>query len=80
MQDMTDEERSIMQDHIAYWEPYVENGTVKVMGPVSDPAGGFGLAIVSVENLEEIDSLIGLDPANALGTYDVFPMRAVTKK
>lgn len=48
MQDMTDEERSIMQDHIAYWNPHVENGSVIVMGAVFDPVGGFGLLIYNV--------------------------------
>jgi uncharacterized protein len=79
MQDMTIEEKSIMQRHVAYWNPYLEDGTVIVMGPVYDHAGGFGMAVVVVDSEDQVQELIDLDPAKALGQYDIFPMRAVTK-
>ena len=78
--DMTAEERSIMQKHVAYWQPYVENGTVIVLGPVADPKGAYGIAVVAVQNEEELNSLIAADPANGLNKYEVHPMRAVTKQ
>jgi hypothetical protein len=34
MVDMTNEEKQIMHQHVAYWKPYVEDGTVIVLGPV----------------------------------------------
>ena len=46
MQDMTGDERKIMQQHVAYWATYVEDGTVVVLGPVMDPAGGYGIAVI----------------------------------
>jgi uncharacterized protein len=78
--DMTDEERAVMQKHVAYWEPFVNDGTVIVLGPVADPAGGYGIAIIGVDNENQLDELLKEDPANGLGSYEVYPMRAVTKK
>ncbi len=76
--DMSAEERAVMQKHVAYWAPYVENGTVIVLGPVMDPKGGYGIAVVSVKNEEELKILVANDPANGLNSYEVYPMRAVT--
>ena len=78
--DMSDEERSIMQQHVAYWAPYVEDGTVIVLGPVMDPKGGFGIAVVGVESEEQLQHLVAKDPANGLNQYEIYPMRAVTKR
>ncbi len=80
MLDMSDEERSIMQKHVAYWSTYVEDGTVIVLGPVMDPKGGYGIAVVRVESEEELNQIIAKDPANGLNSYEKYPMRAVTKK
>jgi uncharacterized protein len=76
--DMTSDERNVMLSHVAYWAPYVENKTVVVLGPVMDPSGPFGMAVVAVDSEEELKGLINADPANGLNRYDVFPMRAVT--
>ena len=79
MVDMNEEERQIMLNHIAFWKPFVENGTVIVLGPVMDPKVGFGIAVVAVDNEEELTAIISKDPANGLNNYEVYPMRAVTK-
>jgi uncharacterized protein len=79
MSDMTDNERAIMQKHVAYWAPYVDDGTVIVLGPVSDPKGGYGIAVIRVENEEQLKELTDKDPANGLNSYEIYPMRAVTK-
>lgn len=79
MSDMSAEERMIMNKHVEYWAPYVDNGTVIVLGPVADPSGGYGIAVIRVESDEELKSLIANDPANGLNSYEIFPMRAVTK-
>lgn len=80
MIDMSDEERGIMIKHVAYWAPYVDDGTVIVLGPVMDPKGGYGIAVVSIESEEELNRIIVSDPANGLNSYEVYPMRAVTKQ
>jgi hypothetical protein len=80
MQDMTEDERKIMQRHVAYWAPFVEDGTVIVLGPVMDPASGYGIAIVRVESEDRLLELIKNDPANGLNQYEWHPMKAVTKQ
>jgi len=78
--DMTTEERNIMLQHVAYWTPYVNDGTVIVLGPVMDPKGGYGIAVVGVENEEQLNQLVINDPANGLNSYEIYPMRASTKQ
>ena len=36
-QDMTNEERAIMQQHVGYWSDLMNKGLVVVFGPVLDP-------------------------------------------
>jgi len=79
MVDMTEEERQIMGAHVAYWAPYIENGTMLVMGPVLDPAGGYGAGVIRIESETELQHLLANDPANGLGTFEVHQMLASTK-
>ena len=78
--DMSDEERATMQRHAAYWMPYLNDGTLIVFGPVMDPKGVFGVAVLAVENEEQLHQLVNNDPAATLGSVDVFTMRAVIKQ
>jgi uncharacterized protein len=78
--DMTGEEKSIMQKHVAYWTPYINDGTIIVLGPVMDPKGGYGIAVIQVDNDDELNKLVADDPANGLCSYEIHPMRAVTKQ
>jgi uncharacterized protein len=77
--DMTDDERTIMHKHVEYWKPYIDDGTVIVFGPVFDPKGVYGMAVIGVEDNDQLDKLVKHDPANGLNTYEIFPMRAVIK-
>jgi uncharacterized protein len=77
--DMTAEEREIMQQHVAYWQPYVIDGTVIVLGPVFDPKGGYGIAIIGVDDEKQLEYLVKNDPANGLNSYEIYPMRAISK-
>ncbi|SDR95441.1 hypothetical protein SAMN05216490_0267 [Mucilaginibacter mallensis] len=38
-QDLTDDERAVMQQHSAYWRSMMAEEKVLVFGPVLDPAG-----------------------------------------
>lgn len=80
MQDMTDEERSIMQKHIVYWNDLMSQGKVLAFGPVLDPQGVYGLGIVEVENEDQVKTMISKDPANGLNKYEYYLMKAVTQK
>ena len=44
--DMNDEEREIMGQHAAYWQPYIESGQMVIFGPVLDGTGSWGLGVV----------------------------------
>ena len=79
-QDMNAEERAIMQAHVQYWAPHVQDGTVIVLGPVADPKGGYGIAIIGVSDKSKLDQLVDKDPANGLCAYEIHPMRAVTRQ
>jgi uncharacterized protein YciI len=78
--DMTDEEKNIMQQHVAYWSTLLDEGTAIVYGPVFDPKGGYGTGVVAVDSEEHLNRIIANDPANGLNTYEFYPMRAVYKQ
>ncbi|MFE5321004.1 YciI family protein [Paenibacillus sp. NPDC056579] len=81
-QDMTNEERSIMMQHIAYWTDKQNQGIALVFGPVRNPASPHGLAIIEVENEAQVPQLIAEDPAVIAGimTTEFHPMLATLPK
>jgi uncharacterized protein YciI len=76
-QTLTDEERSIMQQHAAYWREHMSKGKVIVFGPVLDPNAVYGLGIVAVDGEDEVKDFIAGDPANKINSYEYYPMLAV---
>lgn len=44
-----------------------------------DPKGGYGIAVVEVDDEKELNRMISDDPANGLNQYEVYPMRAVSR-
>jgi hypothetical protein len=78
--DLSDEEREIMQKHVTYWSAYVNDGIAIVLGPVLDPKGVFGVAIVEVENEKQLNEIVAGDPANGLNKYEIYPMARVVYK
>ena len=77
MQDMTDEERNIMQQHIAYWTDLMNRGIALVFGPVLDPQGVYGFGIITVDVEEEVEVIKKNDPALAINRYESYPMMTV---
>lgn len=77
--DKTETEREIMLQHVAYWAPYVANGTMLVMGPVLGEKGGFGVGVIEVEDEAQLHKLIAGDPVNSLCTYEIHPMIVRTR-
>jgi len=69
-QDITEEERSVMQQHSAYWRDLMDKGYVVAFGPVLDPKTVYGFGIIEAENEEQVKSFIASDPALKLGTYE----------
>jgi uncharacterized protein YndB with AHSA1/START domain len=76
-QDMSDAERAMMQQHVAYWTGMAERGIAVVFGPVADPKGGWGVGIIAVQDEGDVRALERDDPAIKSGRgfrYEVLPM------
>ena len=74
--DMSDEERAVMGAHGAYWRGLLDARTAVVFGPVLDPAGVWGLAVVQARTADEVRALGAADPAvtSGVASFDVHPM------
>ncbi|HZR92489.1 MAG TPA: YciI family protein [Gaiellaceae bacterium] len=74
--DMTPEEGATMAAHVSYWTKKAEQGTAVAFGPVHDPAGVWGIAIIEVESAGEAEALRDGDPAvlNGVGRVEIYPM------
>jgi uncharacterized protein len=77
--DMSDEERSIMQRHIDYWKPYLQQDKMLIYGPVLDPSGPYGLGIIAVDTEDEMKELTANDPGAQICKYEIHQMNAVSK-
>ena len=76
-QDMTDEEKAIMKQHVMYWTELMRNGFVLAFGPVLDPRGIYGLGIIEADSADQVNGFAANDPAAKINTYEVWPMLAV---
>jgi uncharacterized protein YciI len=74
--DMDESEAAIMNDHFGFWQGLVDAGTALIYGPVADPSGMWGLAIVTAGDEDEVQTIGDKDPAVAsgLGTVTVMAM------
>ena len=75
-EDMSDDEGAAMAEHVGYWQELMAGGSVVVFGPVADPAGAFGMAVVEADDVSHVAAIGDADPAVARGvcTYDVLAM------
>jgi uncharacterized protein YciI len=69
--DMNDEERAIMARHAAHWQRYVESGQMVVFGPVLDPTGSWGLAVIEADDEDELRAFVAQDPVVTTGTAEI---------
>jgi len=81
-QDMSEAERQVMIEHVAYWTGQVENGPMLIFGPVVDPNGGWGVGILEVEDEQAARRLTLDDPVIKAGTHtvDILAMPRLIKK
>jgi len=76
-QDMTAEERTIMQQHVTYWTNLADEDIAIAFGPVADPAGAWGVGILQVETEAEAQAIRAEDPTIKSGRgfqFEVFAM------
>ena len=77
VQDMTAEERMLMQTHAVYWKGLMDKGMVVVFGPVLDAAGPYGLCVVRLSDDVDPKSVWIEDPVVKSGKgfrFEVAPM------
>ncbi len=75
--DMTPEEGRLMQEHGAYWQGQADKGVAVVVGPVFDPAGVWGMAVVDVADADAASALTAQDPIIRAGAgfrYEIHPV------
>jgi len=65
---MSDEEREIMVQHAAYWQPLVESGKMVIFGPVLDSTGSYGLGVVEADDEDELRDFAAGGPVVISGT------------
>jgi uncharacterized protein len=75
-EDMSEAEAATMGEHVAYWQALLDRGTAVVFGPVADPAGSWGLAVVEAGGEADVRALAADDPAvrSGLATFEVHAM------
>jgi hypothetical protein len=77
VQDMTEGERKLMQEHAAYWKSLVDQGKALTFGFVADPSGPHGMGILEVADDAEAQHLTDNDPTilSRRGFFfDIHPM------
>ncbi len=77
VQDMTPDERAIMETHGKYWAGKLAEGAVLAFGPVLDPKGSWGLGIVRARDEAEVRAFEAGDPAitaNRGFHYEILPI------
>jgi hypothetical protein len=76
---MSEDERTMMGEHGAYWREQMKRGIVLVFGPVADPAGDWGMGVVKCPDEATLARFQDGDPAILSGRgfrYETLPMLA----
>jgi uncharacterized protein len=63
LQDMTQAEEKLMHEHVKYWENLINRRIAIIFGPVADPKGGYGIAIIETKDENVVNDLGTNDPA-----------------
>lgn len=76
-QDMTAEERALMQQHVKYVGEAFSQGSVLIYGPVMATAGAFGMAVLEMNDAAEVQKFMAEDPSikSGLNTFEFYPMQ-----
>jgi uncharacterized protein YciI len=74
---MTPEEAGLMGRHAVYWQGLADRGVALLAGPVLDPAGPFGLALVEAPDADAARAHTDADPVVEAGIgfrYEIHPI------
>jgi uncharacterized protein len=75
-QDINEEEQKIVERHADYWKQLAERRTAVFFGPVLDPKGVYGLAIVEAQEETLVENIGYNDPAikaSAGFKFEIYP-------
>ncbi len=75
--DMTEAEAAVMREHAAYWGKEFEEHRVVAYGPVMDPKGTYGIAVVEAVDEAAAKAIAENDPAvkaNAGFGFEMYQM------
>lgn len=78
--DATEAEGAAMAAHSGYWQEKARVGQAIAVGPVFDPAGPFGMAVVECADEASARMLADADPVVLAGLgfrYDVFSIPSI---
>jgi uncharacterized protein len=77
VQDITRDERALMDQHVLYTRDFFERGKVLSYGPVLAAGGSFGAAVLEVERGAEARGILDNDPTvkGGLNKYELSPMQ-----
>lgn len=80
-QDMSASERAVMEQHFAYWGDLTEKKIAIVYGPVLDPNGVWGLAVIDVNDEPQALTVGRNDPAvrSGLSRFEIYPVQLVMR-
>jgi uncharacterized protein YciI len=67
LQDMTEAEKKVMQDHYVYWQGLFDKGVCVFGGPVLDSKGVFGVLVIRTASEAEARTLAAGDPSVKAG-------------
>jgi uncharacterized protein YciI len=76
-QDITSEERALMDQHSVYFRQHFDLGNLLLYGPVMAPKGAFGVGILEVADEAEARRFGENDPSvrGGLNRFEVYPMQ-----
>jgi uncharacterized protein YciI len=80
--DMTPDEMAVMQRHAAYWAELFKTGKVLIIGPVLDPKGAWGMAVLETNSLADAQQMADNDPSvkSGLNKVELSPMQVFLRK
>jgi len=75
--DITDAEKTLMEQHSAYFRQQFDAGNVLIYGPVMAAGGAFGVGILEVAGEADAMLIMRNDPSvrGGLNRFELSPMR-----
>jgi uncharacterized protein len=76
--DMSDAEGAVMEAHFAYWAQVIGQRRAVAYGPVMDPIGAYGIAVIEAADQSAAEGVVAADPAiqsSAGFTWELHPIQ-----